>query len=111
MKKTSTILGIYMLILAVLPCADEALWCVFDIEETIGIELHQDEEHEHENECSDHCSPLCTCSCCQITVRNPLKAEISINPPYFIFSDPAFREPSFSGLLLFKAIWQPPKLG
>jgi hypothetical protein len=109
MKSISAILGIYILALAVLPCADEANWCIFDVEETFGVELHESGNHNHENECSDHCSPLCTCSCCHITIRTPTKNDLSITGPKFIFAD----YPLLSMLIDLTSIndiWQPPQL-
>ena len=98
MKWISTILSIYILAIAVLPCADEVGWCVFDLEETIGVELHETGDHNHENECSDHCSPLCTCSCCQMTVRTPVKVNFQIISPIPIFLDPSSLESSLKDL-------------
>lgn len=109
MKFTSTILSIYLLALAVLPCADAAGWCVFDLEETLGVELHETGDHNHENECSDHCSPLCTCSCCQMTVRTPVKANLEIITPILIFSDPSSLESLLKDLTSLSEIWQPPR--
>lgn len=110
MKFISAILGVYILALAVLPCADEAGWCVFDVEDTFGIELHESGNHDHENECSDHCSPLCTCNCCHITVRAPVKSDFAISAPEFILSGTPLLESSLIDLTSVTDIWQPPKL-
>ena len=109
MKWISTILSIYIFILATLPCADEAGWCVFDVESTIGVELHAGGNHDHKNDYSDHCSPLCTCSCCQITVRTPTKINLDISPATISFSDPSSLESSLKDLTSLNDIWQPPK--
>ena len=98
-----------MLTLAVLPCADEAGWCIFDMEESIGVELHETGDHNHENECSDHCSPLCSCSCCQMTVRTPANANLEIIAPIPIFSDPSSLESLLKDLTSLSDIWQPPR--
>jgi hypothetical protein len=109
MKLITNILSLYILLLATLPCADEAGWCVFDVESTIGVELHQSGNHDHKNDCSDHCSPLCTCSCCQITVRTPAKIHLGITPPVISFSDPSSLESLLKDLTSLDDIWQPPK--
>lgn len=109
MKSISAILGIYILALAVLPCADESNWCIFDVEETFGVELHESGNHNHGNECSDHCSPLCTCSCCHITVRTPTKNDLSTTIPKLIFADLPSFESMFVDLTYIHDIWQPPQ--
>ncbi len=106
----STILSMYLLAIAILPCADDAEWCIFDIEATFGIELHQDADHEHEQQCGDHCSPFCICSCCQITIRLPEKAALTIAIPQghgYTFSP---QIATFPDLTSIHDIWQPPKL-
>ncbi len=109
MKYICAILGIYILVLATLPCADEAGWCVFDIEETFGIELHETGNHNHEKECSDHCSPLCTCSCCQMTLRTPVKAALTIAPLKPVISDISSFESTLKDLAALNDVWEPPK--
>lgn len=111
MKCISIILGVYLLALAVLPCADEAGWCVFDIEEAFGVELHETENHNHNNDCADHCSPLCTCSCCHITLRTPVKMDVHITSPRLVLSDAPLLESLLRNLTSLNDIWQPPKLG
>ena len=111
MKWISTILSIYILALAILPCADQAIWCIFDVEKAIGVEFHETGDHNHENECSDHCTPLCTCSCCQITIRTPITVNLEIAPPIAVLSDPSSLESLLKDLTSLNDIWQPPKLG
>ncbi|MCB9334363.1 MAG: hypothetical protein H6574_25220 [Lewinellaceae bacterium] len=109
MKRLSIILGLYILALATLPCADEAGWCVFDLEESFGIELHETGNHNHENECSDHCSPLCICSCCQMTLKTPVKFVLAITVLRPLFSDLPSFEPVLKDLNPIDDVWQPPK--
>lgn len=109
MKYASAILSIYLFALAVLPCADEVGWCVFDLEEAIGVELHKEGDHDHEKECSDHCSPLCNCNCCQMTIRLPIKTNFEIIDPVPVFSDPSSLESLLKDFTFLHDIWQPPK--
>lgn len=109
-KCISTILSLYLMALAVLPCSDESGWCLFDIEAAVGVELHETDDHDHQTDCSDHCSPFCICNCCQITVRTPVKTAFSISPPSSIIADQPQLKPWFKVLILPNDIWQPPKL-
>lgn len=110
MKWTVTIFNLYFLALAVFPCADEAIWCISDVEKTTGVELQNAEGHSHDNECTDYCSPLCTCSCCQMTVRTPIKINFQISALTPTFSDPSSLESLLKDLTSLNEIWQPPKL-
>lgn len=109
MKISSVILSIYLLSLALLPCADGAEWCVFDLEKSLNIELHENQEHEHEDDCEDHCSPLCYCACCHITLRPPLSTELKAEIPLIRPFKPSSLTYSYTDLLLTHEIWQPPK--
>jgi hypothetical protein len=109
MKKISTIISIYFLALAILPCADEAGWCLFDLEDVFGVELHETTDHSHEKECGDHCSPFCVCSCCQMTVRLPVKASFELTIRIPVLSTPNSLTSSLSDLTSLNDIWQPPK--
>ncbi|MCB9304689.1 MAG: hypothetical protein H6566_28990 [Lewinellaceae bacterium] len=65
--KTATpiVLAVYFLMLAFLPCADPAQGCVVDApEHSSEITALASHTHGHHSEGSDHCSPLCICSCC-----------------------------------------------
>lgn len=109
MKLTTNVLSLYILLLATLPCADKPGWCIFDVESTVGVEVHAGGSDDHENECSDKCSPLCACSCCQITVRTPAKINLDIPPPTIPFSDPSSLGSLLEDLTALNDIWQPPK--
>ena len=110
MKCINAILSIYIFSLAVLPCADESGRCIFDVEETFGTELHESSDHDHQNEGSNHCSPLCTCNCCHTTVKTPIKANLSITPPLLILSKYPLLASMLIDLTFINDIWQPPKL-
>jgi hypothetical protein len=58
MKHLAYILSIIIVVLTVMPCIDEPGDNVLQNKEiTHGSANHQDEP--------DHCSPFCTCQCCQ----------------------------------------------
>ena len=62
MRIASYILATYMLILALMPCADGLSVLYPECTSSINIEenSHNHSDHEHE----DLCSPFCVCSCC-----------------------------------------------
>ncbi|PHN06092.1 hypothetical protein CRP01_14070 [Flavilitoribacter nigricans DSM 23189 = NBRC 102662] len=98
-----------MLALAVLPCADEGAWCVFDLEDSFGLEFHEGGSHNHHNDCEDHCSPLCICSCCHITVRTPVRMQVALKVPIRIFSTQPAHRSFLADLTSIHDIWQPPR--
>ncbi len=59
MRLIATILSVYVLLLAFVPCADE-----FSIETSQEQALLQDDYHPDEEGHSDFCTPFCHCHCC-----------------------------------------------
>lgn len=64
-KATVYILCIYILLLAVMPCADIHECATTDKTECVLMQAHNDGSHES---CMDRCSPLCVCNCCMAAV-------------------------------------------
>ena len=64
-KATVYILCIYILLLAVMPCADMHECATTDKTECVLMQAHNDDSHEN---CMDRCSPLCVCNCCMAAV-------------------------------------------
>lgn len=110
MKYISLILSVYILALALLPCADQIDWCISDKGSDQAIELAETGAHDHSGDSKDLCSPLCTCSCCHINLRTPLKSGFSLTPPKPIVNPSPSSFPLLVDLKLLNDIWQPPRL-
>lgn len=102
------LMAFILMALVALPCADAAE--VNPVRMAHSEKTQDQSENTHSGSHSDHCSPLCLCDCCGISVmvfrlsfvecKNPLKRparqKIRINDAYF--------ESNFLA-----TIWQPPK--
>ncbi|MCB0676845.1 MAG: hypothetical protein KDC30_09175 [Saprospiraceae bacterium] len=109
MNWISAILSVYLLALALLPCADEA-GCDASIDfARAALEATGGEAHDHGSGCADHCSPFCLCSCCQLTIRVPGKPLLYTPPTRPGIPDPPIFEPLSQGLTVVNNIWQPPR--
>ncbi len=64
MKAFVFIFSIYLLAIAVLPCSDAENECRT---ETAASSFVQ--QHSHQTDHNDFCSPLCTCNCCNLTIE------------------------------------------
>ena len=104
MKQLSGIFGIYLLLLALVPCAD-GVFLDKGQHGNAPLEWSDIGDHDHD----DDCSPLCACSCCQITISPPVTdtwlldhAPAEMMKPSQIYTDP-------HSLIHVNDIWQPPK--
>ena len=102
-------LSLYMLILALLPCADGVDCSMFGESESVHTELFDGMGNGDNNGCHDYCTPFCTCSCCQTTLRSPTEFSFVVNAPIIIFSEPSLSVSLFKDLAFPNDIWQPPK--
>jgi hypothetical protein len=103
MKIFASILSVYILVLAAIPCID-----VPKDNSLQNIEFSNSPSDHHENE-GDHCSPFCTCDCC---VSPALHHNLSIQFKSIEVSEniyPKYHSAFIS--ILFFSIWQPPQLG
>jgi len=111
-KILASILAVYFLALALLPCGDAAGSVVERGSELLGMAYTNAPGHSHSDNCGDDlCSPLCGCNCCQILTTS---ADKSLLPKHILLPAPQKLnpyEPSFTGFLHFSDIWQPPELG
>lgn len=107
MRFITFILSIYVLALSVVSCAD-------DIEShsdgnKVEVSVSQD-EHNHSENCTDFCSPFCTCACCGTVITlvsnlNVFETNLISLPKYlFHYSF----EYSFNYNI---GVWRPPNLG
>lgn len=107
MKVLTLILSFIILGLSCLSCTDKNAFISssqFDIEHTISISQHPQNDHK------DLCNPFCYCSCCGITQANPKLAsfELKIVKPASSYTDNYL---SASIVTIALPIWQPPQLG
>jgi len=106
MRLFSLLLTFYMLVLAIMPCADRVECDKFENQEIVENPNHPDHEHT-----SEMCSPVCTCNCCGAQLSYAPKTNMSINPNlyYNIDNTPKFvSQPHILNNYL-SEIWQPPK--
>jgi hypothetical protein len=59
MKALAFFLSFYIVLLSGMPCVD-----VVKYNTSQKVELSQNTTNDHQNDI-DHCSPFCTCQCCQ----------------------------------------------
>ncbi|MCU0440632.1 MAG: hypothetical protein MUC49_22280 [Raineya sp.] len=93
---------IYLSALSLMPCSDIYNNC----EPSVKLI----DNHQHQDDTDDLCSPFCSCSCCSVVV---MLHEYPANFSERLFSENGnllnssipFLESSFSG-----NIWQPPKI-
>lgn len=101
------ILAIYFMALSLMPCEDVSQ--PLDLgSKKISLSIYE----AHSAEKGDVCSPLCACSCCQITVSafkmDPL-LEIPEQIPVYFSKKILFRKNDFA-YQIYDPIWQPPKI-
>ncbi|MGL4631961.1 MAG: DUF6660 family protein [Leadbetterella sp.] len=106
MKISTFILVFYLLALSLVPCSDVHNECS-DKRETTKLA----DQHNHENDSDDMCSPFCICNCCGISM---LVLEVT---PLFNIRNITFKISqkipihSFSFVSsFFGSFWQPPKI-
>lgn len=108
MKLLTYLMSIYIIILSVIPCNDRiAVSNVYDMAQT-EVTTHTKHNTSH----SDFCSPLCSCSCCQITIAS-MKFTRLVKTPKIIEANISkkiqFKENTIKNQL-YADIWQPPKI-
>lgn len=99
MKIFAVILSFIVLFLSANPCID-----VVKDNTTQKIELPQSADSNHASD-SDHCSPFCTCHCCQTTVY--VSEIITLNPSNAIAISYIEHNSSFRDLYQFDLLIPP----
>ena len=103
MRGAIFILTLYLLALAVLPCADEVVQVTKD-SQTEAISHDNESDHpEHQ----DFCSPFCICSCCGSLVCVFSYATGFANPDWLDTSFPLPSNLNFSSIYQ-EGVWHPP---
>jgi hypothetical protein len=98
-------MAIYILVLSIVPCSDAHNLC----NKKAKTELSNEHSHEHDED--DACSPFCTCNCCgtNITLIDIPFYSITNHHSYSLAEKVALRNDSFVATF-FNNIWQPPKI-
>lgn len=109
MKQLNVTLSLYLLVLAMLPCTDGMALGESHILNTQQLEVNHADEHEHDKGVADHCSPLCACSCCHITIRPPADMTWGISFTPMLGEKLPHLYSNLYGLTDSDDIWQPPK--
>ncbi|MBV8324740.1 DUF6660 family protein [Chryseobacterium sp.] len=101
------ILAIYFMALSLMPCEDTSRPL-----DTGNKKIAVSIQGVHSGEKGDICSPLCACSCCQITVSafkmDPL-LEIPEQIPAYFSKKILFQKNDFA-YQVYDHVWQPPKI-
>ncbi|QDH80322.1 hypothetical protein FKX85_15265 [Echinicola soli] len=103
MKIIQVILSYYLLILVVLPCADEHSAVVSDNQDTVVVAL---EDHHSHGSDADYCSPLCVCHCCHIHYVVTDKPQVNFMNQFTSIHSSHFND--FKGIHSFDFL-KPPK--
>ena len=106
MKVLTFILAIYILVLSAMPCGDMHNVCNASNAKT---ELSQN--HDHQQDKDDYCSPFCTCSCCSASIVALDFKPFQLKKPaeFSITQKLTIRNFSFVSNF-YGNIWQPPKI-
>ncbi|AZB09047.1 hypothetical protein EG344_09565 [Chryseobacterium sp. G0162] len=101
------ILAIYFMALSLMPCEDLS-HPLNSGNKSISLSISE----THSTDQGDICSPLCACSCCQMTVSafkmDPL-LELPEQIPAYFSKKILFHKNDFA-YQIYDPIWQPPKI-
>jgi hypothetical protein len=103
MRLLATILSVYIVFLAALPCIDEPE--DHSVQKNV---ISQQSADSHQNE-QDHCSPFCTCQCCATPV---VVMDYTVHFECFSYIQKNLTEYKIVSITSpISSIWQPPKIG
>ncbi|WP_369410458.1 DUF6660 family protein [Pontibacter qinzhouensis] len=104
MKWFAILMGIFMIVVSCVPCADAAP----RVDTLAQTDINSNTDSEDHSPAADLCSPLCICNCCAGFALQTVTQKTSLPAVKVITPAPVHRvagvtTPSFS-------IWQPPRL-
>lgn len=100
-------MGVYLLLLSVLPCAD-ACQLLRPLNTTTQISA---DSHAHHSDRADGdlCSPFCSCACCGTLMHQPPQFTFSFTPPQAVAQTwLSLETPALPTAP--RSTWQPPQL-
>nr|WP_293833047.1 DUF6660 family protein [uncultured Arsenicibacter sp.] len=102
------LMGLYLLMLSVLPCADGALHV--KVSASLPAQIMPDgHDHDQHQAAGDLCSPLCTCACCGTTILPLTLFAFTCTPPAAsVHQVPVTGTAALPDVAL--SLWQPPKI-
>jgi hypothetical protein len=104
MKYFALLIGIYCLILAILPCQDQE-----DFAPVVSNVIIQ-KGHAASEQCSQEtCPPFCNCSCCSSARQLASKPVLSVFTTDVVSIYPGITTPGTLSKTI--SIWQPPQQG
>ena len=103
-KIIAFIFSLYILLLSGMPCTDAQDCNLPTTTQVSATQSHDNHQHE-----TEHCPPLCHCSCCSVAVsKMPLLAFTYVKPTFVVKENFSFyKSHHLTGFL--EAVWQPPK--
>ena len=106
MKIFAFFISFYILVLSSVPCNDMGNKCNKN-----SINKEHTQNHDHQQDTDDNCTPFCTCSCCSSSVLEIYFTPFCIKKPieFSISQKITIRNFSFVSNY-FGNIWQPPKI-
>ena len=110
MKLFNLLFSLYFLSLTVVPCADEAFFPERNGTSHPTLAATDTHRHAHDDENSEHCSPLCFCGCCHVNVRPTATGVPALRPPLPLLPTvPVCFIDAYRSVAR-PAVWQPPRL-
>jgi hypothetical protein len=104
MKWSTFLLGMYILLLSFLPCADSKECTAFGEQRISALAGHEGHNHQQES-----CTPFCICACCG-TVTFFQQVTLFPVPHTQLQERPEFHNVLSFHSYDFHTVWQPPQL-
>lgn len=97
---------LYFVMLSAFPCSDANNRC-----ESGSAQKEIAQNHKHDQDTDDSCSPFCYCNCCNISVAYYNFKSLAINHPKVAFVAKKIALRNFTLISnYYGSIWHPPKV-
>ncbi|MEZ0612350.1 DUF6660 family protein [Fibrella sp. WM1] len=109
-KWLTTILAIYLMMLSLWPCADEAMTTRVPVTTDVVVAAPPSHPASHQHD-HDQCTPFCTCSCCAATITAIPRFSYSLGPAvrFVAITTDGFCYAPTRWVAPPATIWQPPQ--
>ena len=107
MRAVTLSLALYLVVLAVLPCADAGARSLAHSDEVIVLDASDPPAAPHQ----DHCTPFCSCVCCGILLDAPVPFPLDVSQTSLFPQAPAVphHAPEWKPRVANTALRQPPR--